>query len=125
MRSVGPVMTAFASAVGAVLSVFGCSPHFNSDNPVILPKYPRSPHHTTVLHMRGKFLLLFTIAVFPAVVVAQTKSVAVKAVTTPKEQFGFDMGEDYCLANYKQMESYWKKIEGQTDRMKVVSIGKT
>ena len=35
------------------------------------------------------------------------------------------MGEDYCLANYKQFQSYWKKIEGQTDRLKVVSIGKT
>src|SRR4051812_29998587 len=40
-----------------------------------------------------------------------------KAVTSPKEHFGFDMGEDYCLANYKQFESYFKKIEGQTDRL--------
>ncbi len=48
-----------------------------------------------------------------------------KAVTTPKEHFGFDMGEDYCLANYKQFESYWKKTAAQSDRMKVVSIGKT
>ena len=47
------------------------------------------------------------------------------AVTPPKEHFGFNMGDDYCLANYKQFESYLKKIEGQTDRLKVVSIGKT
>src|SRR5262245_35235847 len=46
-------------------------------------------------------------------------------VTPPKEHFGFNLGDDYCLANYKQLESYWKKIEGQTDRMKVVNIGKT
>jgi hypothetical protein len=46
-------------------------------------------------------------------------------VTPPKEHFGFNMGDDYCLANYKQLESYWKKIEGQTDRLKVVNIGKT
>jgi hypothetical protein len=77
--------------------------------------------------MRGKLLLLVAfVAVFPASVVAQPKPTAAeKAVTTPKEFFGFDMGEDYCLANYKQMDGYWKKIEGQTDRMKVVSIGKT
>lgn len=46
-------------------------------------------------------------------------------VTAPKEHFGFNIGDDYCLANYKQLESYWKKIEKQTDRLKVVSIGKT
>src|SRR5262245_24084897 len=46
-------------------------------------------------------------------------------VTPPKEHFRFHLGDDYCLANYKQFESYWKKIEGQTDRMKVVNIGKT
>src|SRR5262245_11878988 len=47
------------------------------------------------------------------------------AVTTPKEHLGFAVGDDYCLANYKQYESYLRKIEGQTDRLKVVSIGKT
>jgi zinc carboxypeptidase len=47
------------------------------------------------------------------------------AVTSPKEHFGFNMGDDYCLANYKQFESYLRKIETQTDRLKVVNIGKT
>ena len=47
------------------------------------------------------------------------------AVTTPKEHFGFNMGDDYCLANYKQFQSYLEKIEKQTDRLKVVNIGKT
>lgn len=76
--------------------------------------------------MRGKLLLLVVFAAVLPAAVAQTKPAAAdKVVTSPKEFFGFDMGEDYSLANYKQMESYWKKIEGQTDRMKVVSIGKT
>ncbi len=48
-----------------------------------------------------------------------------KIVTPPKEHFGFELGDDYCLANYKQLESYWKKLEKQTDRMKVVKIGTT
>jgi hypothetical protein len=48
-----------------------------------------------------------------------------KMVTSPKEHFGFDMGEDYCLANYKQLESYWKKIASQSDRVKLVKIGVT
>ena len=36
-----------------------------------------------------------------------------KAVTTPKEHFGFNLGDDYCLANYQQLMSYWKKLESQ------------
>jgi hypothetical protein len=55
---------------------------------------------------------------------AQTP-VQTKAVTTPKEHFGFNIGDDYCLATYTQFESFVKKIEGQTDRLKVVSMGKT
>jgi len=46
-------------------------------------------------------------------------------VTSPKEAFGHDIGDDYFLANYTQLESYFKKVAGQTDRMKLVEIGKT
>ncbi len=46
-------------------------------------------------------------------------------ITTPKEAFGFNIGDDYHLANYVQLESYWKKLAGESDRMKLVSIGKT
>jgi hypothetical protein len=46
-------------------------------------------------------------------------------VTKPKDHFGFDLGDDYCLANYKQYAAYLRKIEKETDRLKVVSIGKT
>jgi hypothetical protein len=27
-------------------------------------------------------------------------------ITTPKEALGFDIGDDYQLANYKQIEAY-------------------
>lgn len=46
-------------------------------------------------------------------------------VTTPKAHFGFDMGADYCLANYQQLAAYWKKLQGESDRIKLVDIGKT
>ena len=46
-------------------------------------------------------------------------------VTTPKEYFGFDMGEDYCLANYRQLAGYWTRLERESPRMKVVRIGVT
>src|SRR4249920_2956897 len=46
-------------------------------------------------------------------------------ITSPKEHFGFNLGDDYCLANYQQLQSYWAKLAGESDRLKVVEIGKT
>ena len=48
-----------------------------------------------------------------------------KGITSPKEHFGFHLGDDYCLANYQQLQSYWSKLAGQSDRLKVVKIGVT
>ncbi len=50
---------------------------------------------------------------------AQTK------ITSPKEQFGQNMGDDYFLATYTQFEAYVKKLATESDRMKLVSIGKS
>jgi hypothetical protein len=47
------------------------------------------------------------------------------AVTTPKQYFGFNIGDDYQLATYDQFVSYWQKLDRESDRMKVVEIGKT
>lgn len=44
---------------------------------------------------------------------------------TPKEHFGFNIGDDYNLANYTQTEAYFKKIANASDRVKLVDIGKT
>jgi hypothetical protein len=46
-------------------------------------------------------------------------------VTSPKEQFGFDLGADYHLANYTQLVDYWKKLDAESDRLSVVDIGQT
>ena len=47
------------------------------------------------------------------------------AVTSPKQQFGFNIGDDYQLATYSQFVEYWQKLDKESDRMKVVEIGKT
>ena len=49
----------------------------------------------------------------------------VKAVTTPKEFLGFNIGDDYCLANYQQLKGYWEKLERESDRIHLVNIGAT
>jgi hypothetical protein len=63
---------------------------------------------------------LFTIAA--TVPAAQSRA---PVVTTPKQQFGFNIGDDYQLATYTQLTEYWKKLDRESDRMQVVEIGKT
>lgn len=46
-------------------------------------------------------------------------------ITTPKEFLGFDAGDDYMLANYTQLKAYWTKLAQESNRMKLVEIGKT
>ena len=46
-------------------------------------------------------------------------------ITTPREAFGFNLGDDYQVANYTQLEAYWKKLAAESDRMKLVDIGPT
>jgi len=46
-------------------------------------------------------------------------------ITTPEEALGFAIGADYQVANYTQLEAYWKKLATESARMKLVSIGKT
>ncbi|WP_443937211.1 M14 family metallopeptidase [Pedobacter sp. MW01-1-1] len=46
-------------------------------------------------------------------------------VPSPKSHFGFAIGDNYQLANYTQTEAYFKKIAQNSDRAKLVDIGKT
>lgn len=46
-------------------------------------------------------------------------------LTTPKEHFGFAIGDDYQLANYTQTEAYFKKLAAESDRVILQEIGKT
>jgi hypothetical protein len=61
--------------------------------------------------------------VLPAAAIAQQPATA--SITTPKQQFGHNIGDDYWLATYDQFEAYWHKLAGESDRMKLVDIGKT
>src|SRR3984885_11041171 len=51
-------------------------------------------------------------------------SMFAQTVPTPKEHFGFDIGDDYHLANYTQTEAYFKKLAA-SPRAKYVDIGLT
>src|SRR5437016_112017 len=46
-------------------------------------------------------------------------------ITSPKEFFGHNIGDDYWLATYDQFVDYWHKIDAESDRMQVFEIGKS
>ena len=46
-------------------------------------------------------------------------------ITTPKQALGFNIGADYQMASYSQLEMYWKKLASESDRIKLVGIGLT
>ncbi|HET6679563.1 MAG TPA: M14 metallopeptidase family protein, partial [Gemmatimonadaceae bacterium] len=62
---------------------------------------------------------------FAALVLAAATAGAQGSITTPKQFFGFNIGDDYQLANYTQFTEYWHKIDAESDRMVVEEIGKT
>jgi hypothetical protein len=68
--------------------------------------------------------LSVVLAVAMAMAAAASAQTA-QTVTTPKQQFGFNIGDDYQLATYTQFLEYWQKLDKESDRMKVVEIGKT
>jgi Zinc carboxypeptidase len=67
--------------------------------------------------IRSWLLLVFLL--WLAALQAQSK------LTTPKEQFGFDIGDDYVLVNYTQYIDYLKKLDRESERLTVEDIGKS
>ena len=71
-------------------------------------------------------VLLFTLtAASPLAQPPRSPRPAGPAVTTPKQALGFDFGDDYQLANYKQIEAYWKTLDRESDRMVLHDMGRT
>ena len=60
-----------------------------------------------------------------AALIAAPRIEAQAGVTTPFQQFGHNIGDDYFLANYEQMIGYWQKLAKESKRMKLVNIGRT
>ena len=60
-----------------------------------------------------------------ALVLAVAAVAGAQTITSPKQHFGFNIGDDYQLATYDQFQAYWQKIDKESARMQVVEIGKT
>ena len=48
-----------------------------------------------------------------------------RALTSPKQQFGHNIGDDYWLPDYTQFTAYIQKLAKESPRMRLVDIGKT
>ena len=68
-------------------------------------------------HLR-RIVATLIVLLLASVVTAQT-------VTSPKQHFGFSIGDDYQLATYTEFQAYWAKLDKESDRMRVQEIGKT
>jgi hypothetical protein len=62
-------------------------------------------------------------AVFAAFAAAPLQAQA--KLTTPKEHFNHNFGDDYWLPTYDQFQAFWKKLDAESNRMQVIEIGKT
>lgn len=78
--------------------------------------------------------MVFRHRLFAGIALAVTLSMAAPSaqqtpatpkVTSPKTFFGHDIGADYVLPNYTKFVEYVKKLDAESDRMIVQSIGKT
>ncbi len=75
--------------------------------------------------MRTKRLSLLLAALAVPALFSAGDSGQSRAVTTPRAELGFDIGDDYCLANYTRLSNYWRKLARESDRVEVVEYGRS
>src|SRR4051812_21711244 len=78
------------------------------------------------MHVRRARALTLVAALFTTAIAAPAAAQSrPPAVTTPKQFFGFNIGDDYKLATYDQFVEYWHTLDKESNRMQVVEIGRT
>lgn len=86
----------------------------------------RTSNYYKLPHMNGQKLLfpaLLLLSLFSPSQAQNTQTPT--SIPTPKQHFGFNIGDNYQLANYTQTEAYFRKLAASSDRVHLVVIGKT
>ncbi len=60
-----------------------------------------------------------------ALAASQASTQGTSPITTPVQQFGAAIGDDYFLATYRQLEDYWQRLDRESDRLALQDIGRT
>lgn len=80
----------------------------------------------TIIHKPNDAMIRTTNCfVFSLLLLCTALPLQAQQVPTPKEHFGFAIGDDYQLATYTQAEAYFKKLDAASDRVKLVDMGLT
>jgi hypothetical protein len=77
------------------------------------------------MRRRARVLILVAVILALAAALSGTSSVREARVTTPREFLGSNIGDDYFLATYSELEAYWKELDRESDRLSLVNIGST
>ena len=77
------------------------------------------------MQLRLRSFAFVVLALTLSLAAPQAQTPAAPKVTSPKTFFGHDIGADYVLPNYTKFTEYVKKLDAESDRMIVQSIGKT
>ena len=72
-----------------------------------------------------KSLRAAALAALAAVLAASAGLPAQGRLTTPRQQFGHEVGADYQLPDYTQLVAWWQRLARESDRMRLVDIGRT
>lgn len=75
-----------------------------------------------MLQLRNALLCFVAVLAGAAAVAAAAEP---RPITSPKEEFGHQLGDDYFLANYRQLVTYWRKLEQESDRLQIEVIGES
>ncbi|MBE3134392.1 MAG: peptidase, partial [Acidobacteria bacterium] len=78
-----------------------------------------------MLLKRLRPLVILIAVLIPLLAAAGIALQAQTRVTPPKQHFGASPGDDYFLANYTQFQAYLARLAQESDRIKVVEIGRT
>src|SRR5438045_222113 len=52
-------------------------------------------------------------------------AIALSAVTSPKQHLGWSPGDEKKLANYREIVSYYEKLQRESDRIRLREFGRT
>ena len=72
---------------------------------------------------RRSAAVLATVLAAAALVATPLRLSAQGKITSPKEYFGHNIGDDYWLPNYTQFMGYWQKIAKESPRAKLDTMG--
>src|SRR5499427_1763420 len=74
--------------------------------------------------MRTKTILLALVLAIP-MLLTRADSARAQAIPTPESVLGHKPGDDFYLASYDESRDYFRKLAASSNRIKLISIGRT